>query len=119
MTRATLFALLLVACGTERPAALAVDTVAVVPADSFLFTFAGSDSIWLTPGRTGTAADGTTCREHGVRVGTRLVPLLFVREAPRIDPAGKILADLSRDCRPIATYEIDPVTAQPTRREGR
>jgi hypothetical protein len=120
MNRVAPLALLLVACGAERPATPAADTAAAVavPADSFVFVF-DSIPVSLTPGRIGTAADGSTCREHGVRVGAKLVPLLFVREAPRVDLAGHLLADLSLDCRPVATYEIDPATAQPTKWEGR
>ena len=107
--------LLLAGCASEAPPRAADSTPAVAaPADSLVLTLADSTPVRLTPGRIGTAADGTTCREFGVRVGTRLVPLLFVREAPRVDQAGKLRADLSRECRPIATYLIDPLTAQPT-----
>jgi hypothetical protein len=109
---------LLAACAAEAPPPVADSTPAPpVPADSLVLTLPDSTPVWLTPGRIGTAADGTTCAEYGVRVGTKLVPLLFVREAPRLE-RGLLRADLVRDCRAIATYRIDPVTAQPTK-EGR
>lgn len=111
--------LLLAACASETPPAVN-DTTAtfLAPADSLVLTLPDSTPVWLTPGRTGTAADGTTCREHGVRIGTKLVPLLFVREAPRFE-GGVLRAELTRDCLPLATYRIDPVTAQPTKERGR
>lgn len=121
MTPLRAFALLLVAaCASERPATPAADstTIAPAPRDSLaLIVPRDSTHVWLTPGRTGTAADGTTCHEYGVRVGAagaeRLVPLLFVREAPRVDAAGRLLATLSTNCVDGAAYEINPVTAQP------
>jgi len=111
--------LLASACASETPPPVN-DSIPAVPvlADSLIYTFGDSTTIWLTPGRVGTAPDGSTCREHGVRVGTKLVPLLFVRAAPRIDDTGKIVAELSRDCRPIATYQIDLKTAQPIKVGG-
>ena len=111
--------LLLSACARETPPPATDSIPAVpVPADSLVLTLPDSTPVWLTSGRVGTAADGTTCREHGVRVGTRLVPLLFVREAPRVE-RGVLRAELTRDCIPIATYRIDPMTAQPTKERDR
>jgi hypothetical protein len=113
-------ALILAGCGTGRPATPAADTTAslAVPADSLVLTSGDSIFVWLTAGRTGTASDGSGCREHGVRVGpagnARMVPLLFVRTAPRFDGKGRLLATISSDCADGATYQIDPTTAQPT-----
>jgi hypothetical protein len=121
MIRAFPLFLLLAACGSEPPAPPRVESAPAtsVPSDSLVLTLADSTPVRLTPGRTGTAADGTSCREFGVRVGERLVPLLYVREAPRLDGAGKLRAELSRDCVTVATYLIDPATAQPTLQGGR
>jgi hypothetical protein len=111
--------LLALACAPEIPPPVNDTTATLLPPpDSLLFTLRDSTRVWLTSGRTGRAADGTTCQEHGVRVGEKLVPLLFVREAPRLED-GVLRADLVRDCVRVATYRIDPVTAQPTREGDR
>jgi hypothetical protein len=110
--------LLLAACAPDAPPPVSdTTTYFLTPPDSLVLTLPDSTPVRLTPGRTGTAADGTTCREYGVRVGSKLVPLLFVREAPRLE-GGVLRAELTRDCRRIATYRIDPVTAQPTKESG-
>jgi hypothetical protein len=119
VTRRLPWLLLLAACAKEAPPP-ATDSTPAAPVlqDSLVLTLPDSIPVWLTPGRTGTAADGASCREFGVRVGKKLVPLLFVREAPRFE-AGVLRATLTRDCAPVATYRIDPVTAQPTKESGR
>lgn len=107
---------LLVACSPEAPPPPRVDTVGAA-ADSLVLVLPDSTRVWLTPGRRGTAGDGTKCQEYGVRIGTekesRLVPLLYVRTPPRFE-GGRLLATVSSDCLPGANYQIDPATAQPT-----
>jgi hypothetical protein len=118
MNRHLLGLLLLAACASETPPPVNDTTASfLAPPDSLVLTLGDSTKVWLTPGRTGTGADGTTCREYGVRVGGKLVPLLFVREAPRLEH-GVLKAELTRDCQRIATYRIDPLTAQPTKESG-
>jgi hypothetical protein len=89
----------------------------MAPDDSLVLLLPDSGRVWLTTGRVGTASDGTTCQEHGVRVESRghsgLVPLLYVRSAPRLE-GGHLFATISSNCRPGAVYEIDVATAQPT-----
>lgn len=124
MTRAPLLILFAAACAPERPATPPADTTAVaaVPADSLVMVLPDSTKLWLTPGRVGTATSGESCREHGVKLEkggeSRLVPLLYVRSAPR--PEGKkLVAALSTNCVDGATYEIDPKSAHPTLWKGR
>lgn len=116
MTRRLPWLLLLAACAKDAPPP-ATDSAAV-DGDSLVLLLPDSTPVSLTPGRTGTAADGSTCRERGVRVGKRLVPLLFVREAPRLE-GGTLHAVLSTNCVPGASYQIDPMTVQPIKEEGR
>lgn len=110
-------------CASEPPAKARADsTPAVAPLpDSLVLTLPDSTPVWLTAGRIGAGSDGVSCREHGVRIGKvgqgRLVPLLYVQNAPRLE-SGRLLATLSTNCGAGATYEIDPHTAQPTLRPG-
>jgi hypothetical protein len=109
---------LLAGCASEAPPTPPVDSAPVVmaPDDSLVLLLPDSGRVWLTTGRVGTASDGGSCREYGVRLDVagapRLVPLLYVRTPPRLE-GGRLFATLSSNCAPGATYEIDRVTAQP------
>lgn len=115
-------ALLAAACGrTPAPPAAADPAATAGPADSLVLTLPGGAEVWLVAGREGRSAGGATCVERSVELrrdgGRKLVPLLFVRAAPRLE-GSRLVATLSTDCADVADYVIDPVTAYPTRRGG-
>jgi len=74
-----LLLLVLAGCASEPPVTQRADSTPIL-ADSLVLELPDSGRLWLTPGRTGIKSDGTSCREHGVRVEvaghSRLVPLL-------------------------------------------
>lgn len=114
--------LLAAACGrAPAPPATADSAPPAGPADSLVLALPDGGEVWLVAGREGRGAGGVTCVERSVelrRDGRRkLVPLLFVRAAPRLE-GTRLVATLSTNCADVADYVIDPATAYPTRRGG-
>lgn len=111
-------ALLLLGCSRPAPPppppASPAPLVAAV--DSLVLTLPDSMAVWLVTGRQGVAADGSTCDEWSIKVGTRatrhLVPLLYTRRAPKL-VRGEVLAIQSNHCVEGDTYMIEPATGAP------
>jgi hypothetical protein len=87
-----------------------VDTSSVRLADSLVLTAPDGATVWFTEGRRGADADGAGCVERTIEIRRdtiRLkVPLLYTRSAPNLVNDTSIMAELSRDCRPMARYRV-------------
>jgi hypothetical protein len=79
-------------------------------ADSLVLTAPGGATVWLTEGRTGADSAGTACVERTIEIRRdtlRLkVALLYTRSAPTLLNDTSFVAELSRDCRPMARYRV-------------
>ena len=107
-------------CRPARPpaAAAANSAAASIPADTLVVAGARGLEVWFTLAREDRAADGRLCTDRTIEIRrdtTRVaVPLLYTEEVPRIVNDTTLEAVLYRGCRPLARYQVDTRTGQPT-----
>lgn len=109
-------------CGSRPEAAPAPPepsaAAPALPADTMVLVTRSGHRIWLAEGRPARDSAGTPCYERSVEIRTdssRIkVPLLFVANPPR-ERAGRLEAELSLNCRPLALYSIDLATGRPSK----
>jgi len=112
------------ACGRpaeSRPPA-GVSTGSLAPADSLVLTLEDSVQIWLSVGRDARDSAGRPCHERTVKItsprGSVLVPLLYTGRAPERLDAASLVAELWKNCAPMARYRVEVATGRPTPLRG-
>ena len=115
--------LILAACGARgEPAPGALPEVDQGPpqlTDTLVLTLPDGATVWLAEGRRARDSAGTPCVERSVEIrrdSVRLkVPLLFTGSMPTALDDTTIRAELYRDCRPSAVYQVGVREGRPHR----
>lgn len=119
--RHAVVAMLLGACGGQRGAVPASDTLGTAPrpADTLVLTAPGGVEVWFTDSRTAHDSAGRRCLERVMQIrrdGRSIaVPLLYTGAVPRLVNDSTIEAPIWLNCRPGNVYRVDLATGRPVR----